>query len=102
MFAEAHESADGSRPKGSLFFCGAKCIHWPISTNWMEPIVGSYLGVLLTQLPPTAFAPPWIMQNTLCLNAFVISWVAVELEWGSRSSVLRARTSRASPNLHST
>ena len=39
--------------------------HAPISTNWMEPIVGSYLGVLLTQLPPTAFAPPWIMQNTL-------------------------------------
>ncbi len=33
---------------------------WPISTNWMGRIVGRYLGVLLTQLPPTAFAPPWI------------------------------------------
>ena len=50
----------------------------------MEPISGSYLGVLLTQLSPTAFPPPWMMQNTLCFNAFAISWVAVEPEWGSR------------------
>jgi hypothetical protein len=53
-------------------------------TNWMGRIVGSYLGVLLTQLPQTAFAPPWITRNTLCFNAFVISWVAVEPKWGSQ------------------
>ena len=28
--------------------------------------------------------PPWMMQNTLCFNAFAISWVAVEPEWGPR------------------
>jgi hypothetical protein len=53
---------------------------WPISTNWLERIGGSYLVVLLTQLSSTAFALLWIAQNALCFNAFAISWVAVEPE----------------------
>jgi hypothetical protein len=36
---------------------------WHVSTNEMGRIVGSYLGVHLTQLPPTASALR-IMQNT--------------------------------------
>jgi hypothetical protein len=63
-----------------MFLRGASVSYWPISTKWMERIVGSYPGVLLTQLSSTAFALLWIMQNALYFNAFAISWVAVEPE----------------------